>query len=105
MAPDFIKISNAYGVTARQIKNNNEAGDIIDEVLAYDGPVVCDVDCGNWYTYEPRVFGWNTPIEDMYPYLPRDEFRKNMIIDPVPGWENPPLPGGGVKKEKTETHE
>ena len=105
VAPDFIKISNAYGVTTRQIKNNNEAGDIIDEVLAYDGPVVCDVDCGNWHTYEPRVFGWNTPIEDMYPYLPRDEFRKNMIIDPVPGWENPPLPGGGVKKEKTEIHE
>lgn len=100
--PDFVKISNAYGITARQIKNNKEAGDMISEVLAYDGPVVCDVDCGDWHTYEPRVFGWNTPIEDMYPYLPRDEFRKNMIIEPVSGWENPPLPGEGIKKEKAE---
>lgn len=99
VAPNFIKISNAYGVATREIKNNSEMGDMIDEVLSYDGPIVCDVNCGDWYTYEPRVFGWNTPIEDMYPYLPREEFRKNMMIDPVPGWENPILPGdGGTKK-------
>ena len=23
------------------------------------------------------------PLEDMYPFLPREEFYKNMIIDPV----------------------
>lgn len=103
--PDFIKISKAYGVPTRSLKKNADARKMIREVLAHKGPLVCDVDCGEWYAYEPRVFGWNTPIEDMYPYLPRDEFRKNMIIEPVPGWENPPLPGGGPKKKKTETHE
>jgi acetolactate synthase-1/2/3 large subunit len=103
--PDFIKIANAFGVATRKLKNNTDIKKMIKEVLAFDGPLICDVDCGNWYTYEPRVFGWNTPIEDMYPYLPRDEFRKNMFIEPVAGWENPPLPGGGPKVKKVDSHE
>jgi acetolactate synthase-1/2/3 large subunit len=48
---------------------------------------MCNVVCHEYHTYEPKVIGWNTPIEDMYPYLPRDEFRSNMIIEPLPGWE------------------
>ncbi len=103
--PDFVKVAGAYGVATRRLTKNDDAQKMIWEVLAYDGPLVCDVDCSNWYTYEPRVFGWATPIEDMYPYLPRDEFRKNMMIDPVEGWENPPLPGGDTQGKKTETHE
>ncbi|MBI3442692.1 MAG: thiamine pyrophosphate-binding protein [Candidatus Sungbacteria bacterium] len=105
VTPDFVKIVDAYGISARRLTGNDEARKMIQEALAYDGPLICDVDCGDWYAYEPRVFGWATPIEDMYPYLPRDEFRTNMIIEPVEGWENPPLPGGDAKIEKTETHE
>jgi len=103
--PDFIKISKAYGVATRELTRNEDSRKMIREVLAFDGPLICDVDCGEWYTYEPRVFGWNTPIEDMYPYLPRDEFRKNMFIEPVAGWENPPMPGGGPKVKRVESHE
>jgi acetolactate synthase-1/2/3 large subunit len=99
--PDFIKISNAYGVPTRKITRNNGAKKTIKEILASNKSVVCDVDCGTWQTYEPRVFGWSTPIEDMHPYLPRDEFRKNMHIDPAPGWENPILPGSSSKAKKT----
>ena len=40
------------------------------KVLEYDGPVVCDINCHEYHVYE-QVFGWKTPIEDMYPYLPR----------------------------------
>ncbi len=28
----------------------------------------------------------------MYPYINREEFKNNMIIDPVDGWENPIMP-------------
>lgn len=95
--PDFVKISKAYDVATRQLKKNTDSRKIIKEVLSSNKAIVCDVDCGEWYQYEPRVFGWETPIEDMYPYLPRDEFRKNMIIPPISGWENPPLPGAKTK--------
>jgi acetolactate synthase-1/2/3 large subunit len=64
----------------------------IREVLEYDGPVVCDVNCHEHHEYEPRIFGWKTPIEDMYPYLPRDEFKDNMIIEPTDTWQDPEYP-------------
>ena len=54
--------------------------------------VVCDVDIHEYHTYEPRIFGWSTPIEDMYPYIDRAEFKANMIIDPIEGWETPAMP-------------
>ncbi len=91
--PDFLKISSAYGIATRRISKTQDAREMIREVLDYDDSVVCDVDTGSWYAYAPRVFGWATPIEDMHPYLPRDEFRRNMIIEPVEGWENPVEPG------------
>ncbi len=40
-------------------------------------------------TYEPRISGWRTPIEEMTPLLSREEFKANMIIDPVEGWQFP----------------
>jgi len=86
--PDFVKICEAYGIKVFTIKRNSDIKEGIRKVLAHEGPALCDVDIGGWDTYTPRVVGWNTPIEDMEPYLPRDEFRKNMIIGPLPGWEN-----------------
>ncbi len=90
--PDFVKIVQAYGIAAETIRDHSELKDKIRSVLEYNGPIVCDVNMHDYFQYEPRIFGWGTPIEDMYPYLPREEFRKNMVIDPLPGWEDPPLP-------------
>jgi len=85
--PDFIPICEAYGIKTFKIKNNKEARNVIRKVLEYDGPAVCDVDCHEHHTYLPSVSG-DVPIEDMKPFLPREEFRRNMIIPPVKGWEN-----------------
>ena len=82
----------AYGIKTVAIHNHAEMDAKIEEVLQLDGPVVCDVDMHEFHTYEPRIFGWKTPIEDMYPYLPREEFRANMVIEPAEGWMNPEYP-------------
>ena len=90
--PDFVKIAQAYGIEAITINDHSELKSKIKTVLKHEGPVVCDVSMHEHITYEPRIFGWNTPIEDMYPYLPREEFLSNMYIEPLPGWENPIMP-------------
>ncbi len=90
--PNFIKLAQAYGIKTVMIADQAEMDAKIDEVLRHDGPVICDVDMDEYHTYEPRIFGWKTPIEDMYPYLPREEFRCNMVIDPEEGWMNPEYP-------------
>lgn len=96
--PDFVKIAQAYGVKTVTIENQQEMEARIAEVLAADCAVVCDVNMHEYHTYEPRIFGWKTPIEDMYPYLPRDEFRTNMLIEPLDDWQNPAYPDVVQKK-------
>lgn len=90
--PDFIKIAQAYGVRTVRIPDHASMEAGIDEVLAADEAVICDVDMHEYHTYEPRIFGWKTPIEDMFPYLPRSEFRANMFIDPLEDWQSPAYP-------------
>lgn len=90
--PNFVDIVKAYGIKVVEIVSHNNLREKIKEVLDADEPVVCDVNCHEYHTYEPRIFGWKTPIEDMYPYLDRDEFKKNMFIEPIENWENPVYP-------------
>ena len=88
----FFKISEAYNIKIIRINNDNELEEKISEALNYDGPVIIDVNCHEYHTYEPRIFGWKTPIEDMYPYVDRDEFFENMSIAPLEDWMNPAYP-------------
>lgn len=95
--PDFVEVVKAYGIAVETVQHNGEIKEKIKAVLDHKGPIVCDVNMHEWITYEPRIFGWSTPIEDMYPYLPREEFLKNLFIDPMPGWEDPPVPQSARK--------
>ena len=88
--PNFINIAKAYGIKTMEINSNSEFEKKIDEFLNIDEPIIVDVNCHDHHTYEPRIFGWKTPIEDMYPYINRDEFKKNMIIKPIPALIKPP---------------
>lgn len=90
--PDFIKVTDAYGIRTIALKDPAEIDNVIHELLTCDEPVVCDVDIHEYHNYEPRIFGWSTPIEDMYPYLPREEFKQNMYIEPLDGWMTPAMP-------------
>ncbi|MBS3065512.1 thiamine pyrophosphate-binding protein [Candidatus Pacearchaeota archaeon] len=85
--PDFVKICKAYGIRTAEISKHEGMRERIREVLDAKEPVVCDVNMHDWDNYSPRVFG-GAPIEDMQPFLPRSEFRENMIINPIDGWED-----------------
>jgi len=100
--PDFVKVAKAYGIKTFAINKNSEMNGRIDEVLAYDHAVVCDVNCHEFRQYEPRIFGWSTPIEDLYPYLPREEFQANMYIEPLENWLNPEYPDFHQKDQTME---
>lgn len=89
--PDFIKVAEAYGLKTMRIEGTDydQVRNKIDEFLAHDGPIIIDVNCYEQHTYEPKLIGWETPIEDMYPYLPREEFLENMYIKPLEISMNP----------------
>jgi acetolactate synthase I/II/III large subunit len=79
--PNFMEICKAYGIPTSRIPTNNPEimAAQIKEILAHKGPVVCDVDCGDWDKYEPRLFG-SSAVEDMSPHLPREELEAQMSI-------------------------
>lgn len=95
--PDFVKIAKAYGVKAYTIdkhwKNSshsyqhNTMEEWLPRLVDTQGPWICDVVHDGFCTYEPRMTRWDTPVEEMSPFLPREEFRKNMLIEPHKGWE------------------
>jgi len=83
--PNFLKVAEAYGLQTVSIQGSNYEfiRQQIRDILDHDGPLIVDVNCYEQHTYEPKLIGWETPIEDMYPYLDREEFLENMIIEPL----------------------
>lgn len=81
-SPDFIKVAKAYGIKTEQIRTNKELQQKIKKVLAYSGPILCDVSIPQHQKLIPKLeFG--KPIEDLSPELPRKEFFENMLIKPL----------------------
>ena len=86
--PDFIKVAKAYGFHTVSIYRNDEVKESISEVYATNGPVFCDVQIDPKHRVIPQVrFG--RPLEDSEPFLERQEFFENMIIDPTEASKKP----------------
>jgi len=93
--PDFIKVAKAFGMKTMVIDDGTDYEKVrsqIRDFLDCDEAILCDLNCHEWHTYEPKIVGWTTPIEDMYPYIPRREFYKNMTIAALEISKNPPMP-------------
>jgi len=77
--PDFQKVAKAYGIETREINNHRELNELVKNVLAYNGPILCDVKLKHGEKIIPKLeFG--RPIEDLSPLLSREELKENMII-------------------------
>ena len=89
--PDMIKIAKAYGIRTLTIKNHREIESKINEVLSYPEAILCDVKINPEEKMYPKLSSEkkedgtivSKPLEDMYPFLDRNEFKKNMIIKPI----------------------
>jgi len=89
--PDLEKIANAYGLKYRRLDNSDTLQQNIQEVLAISGPVLCEVVCIRDQEIIPAVSSVrkedgsmvSKPLEDMYPFLDREEFYNEMIIKPL----------------------
>ncbi|MCR5485317.1 MAG: thiamine pyrophosphate-binding protein [Clostridiales bacterium] len=85
--PDMEKISAAYGLPYFLIDSLENIDEKIDEVLRSDGPVICEAVLDPAQFFEPKLSSRVLPdgtivspsLEDMYPFLPRDEFESNII--------------------------
>lgn len=85
--PDFVQVAEAYGLQARRIVQPDFAGDI-RSVLASCSPEVCEVMLDPTQGFEPKLSSRklpdgrmvSSPLEDMFPFLDRDELHTNMLV-------------------------
>ena len=90
--PNLSKVAESYGIASYVIENQRNLREDVRKVLNMPGPVVVDVHVIKEEVRGPRLQSMqlpdgrivSKPLEDLWPYLPREEFRENMIIAPLP---------------------
>jgi len=87
--PDFGRLSEAFGLPFRRCARHEEMAQAIAETLAIDGPAVCEIMLDENVSFAPKLGAkqWpdgritSPPLEDLSPFLSREELRDNMIVD------------------------
>ena len=92
--PSFEKLAAAYGLPYFRLSNNQELDAKLPEVFAVKGPVLVEVMLDPFEVLGPKAASKklpdgtmvSAPLEDMAPFLPREEFAANMLIPPIEGF-------------------
>lgn len=79
--PDIVSVAKAYGFNTFEIRDHTEISDIIKQVLATEGPVLCRVVLRNDIVVQPRVISRVTEngsmvsgsLSDMWPFVGEPE--------------------------------
>ena len=90
--PSLQKVVEAYGLTYSRIENQHDLAAQVERVLDFPGPIVCEVMTP---VDEPRAPSLSStrrpdgsmvskPLEDLWPFLDREEFLANMIVPALP---------------------
>jgi acetolactate synthase-1/2/3 large subunit len=86
--PNILKLGEAYGFKTCQISSHQNLENEIDAFLSHKGPIICEVILTNDYKFFPKVASKklddgrmiSAPLEDLAPFLEREEFRSNLFI-------------------------
>lgn len=89
--PDLSKVAAAYGIATVVIHDQGNLEQDVKRILEMPGPVVCDVHVIPDESRAPRLSSYqkpdgsfvSRPLEDLWPFLPREEFLANMIVEPL----------------------
>lgn len=86
--PEYKKIAEAFGFPYYSARGASEMKAVVDEVLKTDGPTFCEIYTDTSQVWEPKSNPKqlkdgslvSPPLEDLAPFLPREELEKNMFI-------------------------
>jgi acetolactate synthase-1/2/3 large subunit len=90
--PDLSAVGAAFKLGTHIIKDQTHLREEVRTVLDRKGPVLCDVNVLPDEVRAPRLQSYqkpdgsfvSKPLEDLFPFLPREEFLANMIVKPLP---------------------
>lgn len=89
--PNITRVAAAYGIPTAHLRDHSDIRNQVRAVLSAPGPTVCAVDVSPEERTSPRVTSMvrpdgtfvSKPMEDMWPFLEREEFRAMMIVPPI----------------------
>lgn len=89
--PDMERIACAYNIPFTRCSAHTNIGDDIDDTLSAPGPRICEVMLTHDQPFAPKAVSKrlpdgrmvSKPLEDMAPFLDRDEFLESMLIKPI----------------------
>ena len=89
--PDFGKLAAAFGYPYFEAHSNEQMKKAVERTLQTEGPVFCQIFVSTKQNFEPKSATKrledgtvvSPPLEDLAPFLDRDEFMENMLIAPV----------------------
>ena len=90
--PSLEKIAGAYGLSYACLRNHADLREGIRMVLQTNAPSICEIMASQDQVIGPRVTSvvkpdgsmQSKPLEDLWPFLDRQEFLANMIVPPLP---------------------
>ena len=86
---DNSKLADLYNLKYFKIDSTSNMLDTIKKILSYSGGVLCEVILTKDYAIAPKLTSEkkpdgsivSKPLEDLYPFLEREELSSNMIIN------------------------
>ena len=89
--PDTKDIAKAYKLPFKKVSKAAKLGDSIEWLKSFHGPAILEVICPPEQEIIPTASSKtlddgsmvSTPLEDMYPFLDKEEFDSNMIVKPI----------------------
>jgi acetolactate synthase-1/2/3 large subunit len=87
--PDFVRLAAGFGIPAYRFDNIETLDSELDRVLGTNGPVLCEIMLDLAQGFAPKLASRkladgtmvSSALEDLAPFLPREELAQNMIAD------------------------
>jgi acetolactate synthase-1/2/3 large subunit len=88
--PNFEKVALAFGLKYQLIQNKDTLENSLKQLVETEGPVICEIICREDQSYievgtvrDQNKKMVRRPLEDQTPFLDRDLFLSEMIINPI----------------------
>jgi len=89
--PDYVAVASAFGIQSSKLDKPENINSVLDSFLYSKDAGLLEVFVDSDQAFEPKLSSkkmndgklLSAPLEDMFPFLEREEFMQNMIIKPL----------------------
>jgi acetolactate synthase-1/2/3 large subunit len=86
--PSFAGLAAAYGFPYTAVRAHKDLAESLPKFLSHPGPQICEVFLNPEQPFAPKTSSRrlpdgrmvSAPLEDMFPFLDREEFARNMVV-------------------------